>query len=409
MKKDIFDFLNSRGFVYQYTNLEQLKKKINQKVSFYIGFDPTADSLHVGHFLTLMVVKHLQQAGNTPVIVIGGATAAIGDPSGRNTMRKMLSNETINKNFDSIKKQMEKFVSFEGENKAIILNNSDWLSNINWIWFLKEFGSLFSVNSMLSTESFKNRLNSETGLSFLEFNYILLQAYDFYFLNKQYNVELQIGGSDQWSNILSGIHLIKRKLNKEVFALTLNLLTKHDGTKMGKTSNGAIWLDENKTSPYEFYQYWLNVHDLDLKKLFLLLTDFEKEKIDDLCNKKGKEILESKKILAYELTSLIHGKQKANKAVIQSKSAFENVGSDLFEIVINKNDLNDKSLANILVKAKLSPSKSESKRLIKSNAIKINDLKIVDENITIDQLDIENKYNFILHKGKKHRFRVLIK
>lgn len=405
----ILEFLKKRGYIYQGSNFDLIEKELNKGTTFYIGFDPTADSLHVGHFLTMMAVKHLQKAGNNPVIVVGGGTGSVGDPSGRSEIRKMMDRKVIDHNCECLKKQMSKFIDFEGKNKAIMVNNADWLLRINWIDFLREFGVCFSVNKMLSAEAFKTRFEQEGGLSFLEFNYMLMQAYDFYYLNQKYNVNLQLGGSDQWSNILAGVDLIRRKTSKESFALTLNLLTKHDGTKMGKTANGAVWLDKNKTSPYEFYQYWLNIDDQDVERFLLLLTELNETIIKELCKEKGKKIVEAKKVLASELTKMIHGQQELDKAIEQSKAAFENASDNLPTCEIKKSDLNnDESIANVLVLTKLSPSKAESRRLIQSNAVSVNEIKITDVNTKLDDLKID-KTNFVLHKGKKNHIKVLIK
>lgn len=409
MKKNVLNFLKSRGYVYQASNFDIVEKELNKGINFYIGFDPTADSLHVGHFLTMMVIKHLQKAGNNPVIVVGGGTGFIGDPSGRSEIRKMIDKKTLKKNCDCLKNQMEKFISFTGPNKAIMVNNADWLFKLNWIEFLREYGICFSVNKMLAADAFKTRFEQESGLSFLEFNYMLMQAYDFYYLYKNHNVTLEIGGSDQWSNILAGIDLIRRKLSKEVQGLTLNLLTKHDGTKMGKTANGAVWLDKNKTSPYEFYQYWLNVDDQDVEKLLMLLTELDESLIKDLCKEKGKKILEAKRVLASEVTKMIHGEDELKTAIEQSEAAFNNKGDNLPTVELSYSDLNnDFSIANILVVTKLSPSKAESRRLISSNAVSVNDIKVTDFNIKLDDLKID-KNNFTLHKGKKSHIKVLIK
>lgn len=409
MKRNIFEFLQKRGFIFQHTNEEELKKELNKGVSFYIGFDPTADSLHVGHFLTMMAIKHLQKAGNKPIILIGGGTGFVGDPSGRNDMRKLIDKETIEHNCNCFKKQMSKFIDFDGENKAIMVNNADWLLSINWIQFLREYGLCFSVNKMLTAEAFKTRFNQEQGLTFLEFNYMLMQAYDYLHLFREHNATLELGGSDQWSNILAGVDLIRRKEGKEVHALTLNLLTKSDGTKMGKTATGAIWFDEQKTSPYEFYQFWLNVDDADVEKFLKLLTELDENIIHDLCKEKGKKMQEAKKVLASELTKIIHGEQNLNKVIEQSKAAFENIGHNLPEVIISKDDFNqDSSINNILVLSKLSPSKSESRRLIQSNAISINNIKITDVNSKIDDLNAD-KNNFVIHKGKKNHIRIIVK
>lgn len=408
MKSNIFDFLKKRGFVFQHTNEETLKKALDKGLTFYIGFDPTADSLHVGHFLTMMAIKHLQKAGNNPVLVIGGGTGFVGDPSGRSDMRKMIDKKTIEHNSACFKKQMQKFISFEGKNKAIMINNADWLLDIKWVTFLRDFGTCFTVNKMMAAEAFKTRFEQELGLSFLEFNYMLMQAYDYYVLHHKHNVTLQIGGSDQWSNILAGIDLIRKKDAKEVYALTLNLLTKYDGTKMGKTASGAIWLDETKTSPYDFYQYWLNVDDADVRKFLLLLTELDEKDIVNITSEKGKKMQEAKKVLAAELTKMIHGQKNLEKVLEQSDAAFRNEGSNYPEIVLDEKEISDFSVANILVLLKLSPSKAESRRLIQSNAVSIDEIKINDVNTKIGDLKID-KNNFIIHKGKKNHIRVIIK
>lgn len=406
---NVFDYLKKRGFVFQSTDENALKEVLANGVKFYIGFDPTADSLHVGHFLTMMAIKHLQKAGCVPYLIVGGGTGFVGDPSGRNDMRKLIDKETIEHNCQCFKKQMEKFIKFDGKNKATIINNADWLLKINWVDFLREFGACFSVNKMLTAEAFKTRFEQEQGLTFLEFNYMLMQAYDFYYLNKNYGVSLQLGGSDQWSNILAGADLIRRKSNKEAHALTLNLLTKSDGTKMGKTASGAIWLDEKKTSAYEFYQFWLNVDDADVKKFLYLLTELEEQTIEDLCKEKGKKMQEAKKVLAKELTSLIHGEKNLEVAIEQSKAAFENKGENFPEFVISKKDIEtDDSINNILFLSKLAPSKSEARRLIQSNAISINDTKITNVNAKLKETKANPK-NFIVHKGKKNHIRIIVK
>ncbi len=407
-KNNILLFLKERGYIYQCSNFENVEKELQKGVSFYIGFDPTADSLHIGHFLTMMTIKHLQAAGNNPFLIIGGGTGSVGDPSGRSEIRKLLDRKTIDYNCESLKKQMSKFIRFEGKNKAVMLNNADWLLKINWIDFLREFGICFSVNKMLTADAFKTRFQQESGLSFLEFNYMIMQAYDFYYLNKNYKVIIQLGGSDQWSNILAGADLIRRKLNTDAYALTLNLLTKHDGTKMGKSTSGTIWLDANKTSPYEFYQYWLNIDDLDVEKMLMLLTELDESEIKNLCKEKGKKIVEAKKVLAAEVTKMIHGENELKKVIEQSKAAFENVGENYPTIKLKEKDLqNDNSIVNILVLTNLSPSKTESRRLITGNAVSINEIKITDFNLKLSDLKI-NQNNFIVHKGKKNHIRVII-
>ena len=308
--KNVMDTLRARGFIKQTVYEEELYEKLSsESMAFYIGFDPTADSLHVGHFMQLIAMKHMQDAGHKPIILIGGGTAMIGDPSGRTDMRSMMTKETIAHHVECFKKQMARFISFEGKNGAIVVNNADWLMNLNYIDFLREIGVHFSVNKMLTAECFRSRM--EKGLSFLEFNYMLMQAYDFLYLNRQYGCALELGGDDQWSNILAGADLIRRKEGKSAFAMTFTLLTTSEGKKMGKTQAGAVWLDENKTSPYDFYQYWRNTNDADVEKCFRLLTFLPLEEINELCAHQDERINAAKERLAFELTKLVHGEEKA--------------------------------------------------------------------------------------------------
>ena len=318
---NIMDVLRERGFVKQTVYEDELYEKLGKEsVPFYIGFDPTADSLHVGHFLTLIAMHHMQQAGHKPIILIGGGTAMIGDPSGRTDMRQMMTKETIAHNVECFKKQMSRFIDFEGENGAIVVNNADWLLDLNYVDFLREIGAHFSVNKMLTAECFKQRL--ERGLSFLEFNYMLMQAYDFLVLNRKYGCALELGGDDQWSNILAGANLIRIKERKPAYAMTFTLLTTSDGRKMGKTAKGAVWLDENKTTPYEFYQYWRNIDDADVEKCLKLLTFLPVSEIDELCRYRDERINHAKEVLAFELTKEVHGEEKAKTAQEQAKAAF---------------------------------------------------------------------------------------
>ena len=332
MAENIMDTLRKHGFIKQTVFEDELYEKLGKEsVPFYIGFDPTADSLHVGHFLTLIAMHHMQQAGHKPIILIGGGTGMVGDPSGRTDMRQMMTRETVEHNVACFKKQMARFIDFEGENGAIVVNNADWLLDLNYVDFLREIGAHFSVNKMLTAECFKQRL--ERGLSFLEFNYMLMQAYDFLVLNRKYNCSLELGGDDQWSNILAGANLIRIKERKPAYAMTFTLLTTSDGKKMGKTAKGAVWLDENKTSPYEFYQYWRNIDDADVEKCLKLLTYLPVEEIEELCRYKDERINHAKEVLAYELTKEVHGEEKAETARQQAKAAFAGGEGELLERV----------------------------------------------------------------------------
>lgn len=399
--KNVFDTLEERGYIEQVTH-EGLREWFEkEKVSFYIGFDPTADSLHVGHFVSAMVASHMQKAGHKPIILIGGGTAMIGDPSGRTDMRSMMSVEQINHNVECFKKQLSKFVSFEGENAAIIVNNADWLLGLNYINFIRDIGSYFSVNKMLTAECFKKRL--EKGLSFLEFNYMLMQAYDFLVLYKKYNCSLELGGNDQWSNILAGADLIRRKEQATAFGLTFKLLTTTEGIKMGKTAKGALWLDPEKTSPYEFYQYFRNIADADVKNVMCMLTFLPLEEIDRLCNVEGKKINEAKKVLAYEITKIVHGEEEAIKAQNAAEALFSG-GGDLGNMPTTKIDSLPISIVDLLVATKLAPSKGQARTLIEQGGIAIDDEKISDVNYMIEKID----GHIILKKGKKTFHKVEI-
>ena len=398
MAKSVFDVLVERGFVKQTVYGEELQKKLaNEKVSFYIGFDPTADSLHVGHFMQLIAMHHMQQAGHRPIILIGGGTAMIGDPSGRTDMRSMMTKETIRHNVECFKKQMSRFVSFEGENAAIVVDNADWLMNLNYIDFLRDIGTHFSVNRMLSAECFKQRL--ERGLSFLEFNYMLMQGYDFLVLYKKYGCQLELGGDDQWSNMLAGENLIRIKEQKPAYAMTFTLLTTSDGKKMGKTAKGAVWLDENKTTPYEFYQYWRNVNDEDVEKCMKLLTYLPVEEIEELCAHKDERINKAKEVLAYELTKEVHGEEKANLAQSQAKAAFGGADAEL----LTKEVSDVATVVDAMVAVGVAKSKGEARRLIEQGGVSVDETKVTDANMPIPANE------FVLHKGKKVHLKVLVK
>jgi tyrosyl-tRNA synthetase len=366
-------------------------------LTFYIGFDPTADSLHIGHFVQLMAMAHMQRAGHRPIALIGGGTGMIGDPSGRSDLRQMMTPETVQHNCDCFKKQMEKFIDFS-EGKALMLNNADWLINLNYIDFLRDIGVYFSVNKMLTAECYKKRL--EKGLSFLEFNYMLMQAYDFLYLNRNYNCSLELGGDDQWNNILAGADLIRRKEQKPAFAMTFALLTTSEGIKMGKTAKGAVWLDENKTSPYEFYQYWRNVDDADVEKCFNLLTFLPIEEIKELVKYKDERMNAAKVKLAYEITKLIHGEEKATNAMNQAQAAFSNNAEDMEAIEIDS--VKCQTVADLLVETKVCKSKGEARRLIDGGGVALNDTKVTAFDMNPSCVGKE----FILHKGKKVHIKI---
>ena len=392
------DTLRARGFVKQTVYEEELYEKLGKEsVPFYIGFDPTADSLHVGHFMQLIAMHHMQQAGHKPVILIGGGTAMIGDPSGRTDMRSMMTKETIRHNVECFKKQMSRFVSFEGENAAVIVDNGDWLLNLNYIDFLREIGAHFSVNRMLTADCFKQRL--ERGLSFLEFNYMLMQAYDFLVLYRKYGCALELGGDDQWSNILAGANLIRIKEQKPAYAMTFTLLTTSDGKKMGKTAKGAVWLDENKTTPYEFYQYWRNTADEDVEKCLKLLTFLPIEQIEELCRYKDERINVAKETLAYELTKEVHGEEKANLAQSQAKAAFGGGDAELLTKEVSGVAL----LVDVMVAVGVAKSKGEARRLIEQGGVSVDDTKVTDVNMAVPAAE------FVLHKGKKVHLKIIVK
>ena len=395
---NVMDTLRARGFVKQTVFEEELYEKLGKEsVPFYIGFDPTADSLHVGHFMQLIAMHHMQQAGHKPVILIGGGTAMIGDPSGRTDMRSMMTKETIRHNVECFKKQMSKFVSFEGENAAVIVDNGDWLLDLNYVDFLRDIGAHFSVNRMLTAECFKQRL--DRGLSFLEFNYMLMQAYDFLVLYRKFGCQLELGGDDQWSNILAGANLIRIKEQKPAYAMTFTLLTTSDGKKMGKTAKGAVWLDENKTTPYEFYQYWRNTADEDVEKCMKLLTFLPVEEIEELCRYKDERMNKAKEVLAFELTKEVHGEAKAVLAQSQAKAAF---GGDSGEL-LTKEVENVQTVVDAMVAAGVAKSKGEARRLIEQGGVSVDESKVTDANMAIPAKE------FVLHKGKKVHLKIVVK
>ena len=398
MAKNVMDTLRERGFVKQTVYEDELYEKLGKEsVPFYIGFDPTADSLHVGHFMQLIAMHHMQQAGHKPIILIGGGTAMVGDPSGRTDMRSMMTKETIRHNVECFKKQMSKFVDFEGENAAIIVDNGEWLLDLNYVDFLREIGAHFSVNRMLTAECFKQRL--EKGLSFLEFNYMLMQAYDFLYLNQHYNCSLELGGDDQWSNILAGANLIRIKEQKPAYAMTFTLLTTSDGKKMGKTAKGAVWLDENKTTPYEFYQYWRNIADDDVEKCMMLLTFLPVEQIKELCAHRDERINKAKEVLAFELTKEVHGEEAACKAESQAKAAFGGGDAEL----LTKEVENVVTVVDAMVAAGVAKSKGEARRLVEQGGVSVDDTKVTDVNMPIPSKE------FVLHKGKKVHLKIVVK
>lgn len=395
---NVLDILQERGYVEQLTHPKEIKELFEKEsVPFYIGIDPTADSLHVGHFISLMVASHMQKCGHKPIILVGGGTAIIGDPSGKTDMRKMLTAEDIAHNVECIKKQIEKFVSFEGENAAIIVNNADWLLNLKYIDFMREIGSLFSINRMLSAECYKNRL--DTGLTFFEMGYMLMQSYDFLHLYNTYGCKLEIGGNDQWSNIIGGVELIRKIGKNDSFGLTFKLLTNSEGKKMGKTEKGALWLDSTKTSPYEFYQYWRNIADSDVKNVLCLLTHLPMEEVNRLSSLKDEQINEAKKIAAFEITKLIHGEEEARKAEGASNALFGGHG-DLESMPTTKLENAYISIIDAIVLTGIAPSKGQARTLVTQGGITLNDNKISDVSYVLSENDFAEGYA-ILKKGKK--------
>ena len=405
----IYEELQARGLIAQVTNEPEIREMVNTgKATFYIGFDPTADSLHVGHFMALCLMKRLQMAGNRPVVLVGGGTGYIGDPSGRTDMRNMMTPETIQHNCDCFKRQMERFIDF-GEDKAIMVNNADWLLKLNYIDLLREVGACFSVNNMLRAECYKQRM--EKGLSFLEFNYMIMQSYDFYYLFQHYGCNMQFGGDDQWSNMLGGTELIRRKLGKDAHAMTITLLTDSQGNKMGKTAGNAVWLDPNKTSPFEFYQYWRNVADADVLKCIRMLTFLPLEQIDEMAGWEGAKLNEAKDILAYELTKLVHGDEEADKARQASKALFSGAGdaSHMPTTELTNDDLGGGqiNILNLMVRCGLCASKGEARRLVQQGGVSVNDRKVesIDEALGCEQFTGEG---VIIRKGKKVFHRVVL-
>ena len=392
---EIYEELRERGLIAQVTDEKEIRELINGgSARFYIGFDPTADSLHVGHFMALCLMKRLQLAGNKPVVLLGGGTGYIGDPSGRTDLRSMLTPETINHNCECFRKQMERFIEF-GEDKAVITNNADWLLGLNYVELLREVGACFTVNNMLRAECYKQRM--EKGLSFLEFNYMIMQAYDFWHLSKEYGCNMQFGGDDQWSNMLAGTELIRKKSGKDAYAMTITLLLNSEGKKMGKTAKGAVWLDENKTSVYDFYQYWRNVDDADVMKCIKMLTFIPLGEISAMENWGAERINEKKESLAYELTKLVHGEEKAAKAQSQARAAFGGDG----ELPEKNVTVDNPTVINVLVAAGMCASNGEARRLIQQGGVSLNDGKVTDINATVKSGDI-------LHKGKKVHLKIIL-
>ena len=404
---NVYDILLERGYIKQTTHEKEIRELLGkEKITFYIGFDPTADSLHVGHFLQMMVMAHMQRAGHRPIALLGGGTGMVGDPTGKTDMRKMMTPEQIQHNIDCFKNQISKFIDLK-DGKAIIENNANWLLDLNYIKFLREVGVHFSVNKMLTAECFKQRL--QKGLSFLEFNYMLMQAYDFLELNRKYNCVLQFGGDDQWSNIIAGVNLIRRKEHKPAYGMTFTLLTKSDGKKMGKTEGGALWLNKEKTSPYDFYQYWRNVDDADVEKCLALLTFIPMEKVRRLGLLPGEKINEAKKILAYEVTKLVHGKEEAEKAEKASETLFAG-GEDMGSVPTAEitRDYLGCSIVELLVKLNILASKSEVRRLISQNGLTVNDKKVEDPKLVVTEDDFKNGY-MLVRRGKKNYNRIELK
>ncbi len=398
----VFDELKARGLIAQMTNEEKIKDLLNNgKITFYIGFDPTADSLHVGHFVQIMVMAHMQRAGHLPIALFGGGTGMIGDPSGKTDMRKMLTKEEIDHNITCFQKQMSRLIDFS-DGKAIMVNNGDWLLNLNYINFLREVGVHFSVNRMLAAECYKQRL--ERGLSFFELNYMIMQSYDFLELNNRYDCALELGGDDQWSNIIYGVELIRRSKAKEAYGMTFTLLTTSEGKKMGKTEKGAVWLDPQKTSPFDFYQYWRNVDDADVIRCLKILTFLPLSQIDELAKLEGSELNKAKEILAFEVTKLIHGEEEAQKAQEGARALFSAGANtdNMPSTTISPSDFTDGQIAvlDLLVKAKLAPSKGEGRRLIEQGGISINDAKVVSVTAKLSVTDFDQQF-IVIKKGKK--------
>ena len=405
MAHNVYDTLVERGLIAQCTNAEEVRKLLEEEqVTFYVGFDPTADSLHVGHFLGLMVMSHLQKAGHRPICLVGGGTGTVGDPSGRTDMRKMLTDEDIEYNCNQFKKQMARFIDFS-EGKGIMVNNGDWLRKLNYIELLRDIGPHFSVNRMLTAECYKNRM--EKGLTFLEFNYMIMQSYDFLELHRRYGLKMELGGDDQWSNIIGGVELTRRKTGDTVYGLTFTLLTKSDGKKMGKTAGGALWLDAEKTSPYDFYQYWRNVDDADVEKCLAMLPFLPMDEVRRLGALKDAAINEAKTVLAYEVTKMVHGEEEANKAKAAAEAVFGGAGSseNMPTIEAGAEAVGSKVL-DILVANKVFASKGEGRRLIQQNGVSLNDVKLSDPDYVLTEADFTDG-EAIVKKGKKKFYRLV--
>lgn len=406
----VWEELKARGLIAQVTDEDEIKEMVNNgKATFYIGFDPTADSLHVGHFMALCLMKRLQMAGNRPIALLGGGTGMIGDPSGRTDMRQMLTKETIQHNIDCFKQQMSRFIDFS-DGKALMVNNADWLMNLNYVELLREVGAHFSVNRMLTAECYKQRM--ERGLSFLEFKYMIMQSYDFYMLYQKYGCNMQFGGDDQWSNMLGGTELIRRKLGKDAYAMTITLLLNSEGKKMGKTQSGAVWLDPNKTSPFDFYQYWRNVDDADVIKCMRLLTFLPLEEIDEMAKWEGSELNKAKEILAYQLTELVHGEEEAKKAQEGARALFSGADtSHMPTTELAEEDFDEEGkidLITLLVKAELVPSRSEGRRAIQQGGVSIDGDKITDIYHTVEK-DAFAGDGIVLKRGKKKFKKICVK
>ena len=405
MADNVFDVLLERGLIAQTTHEKEIRELLaNEKVTFYIGFDPTADSLHVGHFLQMVVMRHMQNFGHRPIALVGGGTAMVGDPSGRTDMRQMMTVDTINYNCEKFKKQLSCIVDFS-DDKAIMVNNADWLRNLNYIEFLRDIGACFSVNKMLTAECFKQRL--EKGLSFLEFNYMLMQSYDFLMLSREYGCKIELGGDDQWSNILGGIDLCRRKDQNQVYGMTFTLLTNSEGKKMGKTASGAVWLDPEKFAPYDFYQYWVNVNDSDVIKCLKLLTFVPMEEIYELEKLEGQELNKAKKLLAYEVTKLVHGEEEANKCREAAEAVFAKGGISENMPTTSIPNLVGMGILDVIAECGIVASKGEGRRLVTQNGLSVNDVKVTDVNMTVTE-DMIVDGSMIVKKGKKVFHRVTL-
>jgi len=404
----IYEELVARGLIAQVTDEKEIRDLVNQgKATFYIGFDPTADSLHVGHFMALCLMKRMQMAGNRPIALMGGGTGVIGDPSGRSDLRKMMTDETIQHNIDCFKKQISKFIDFS-DGKALLVNNGDWLRQLNYLELLRDIAPHFSVNRMLAAECYKQRM--EKGLTFLEFNYMILQAYDFYYLYQHYGCNMQFGGDDQWSNMLAGTELVRRKLGEDVYAMTINLLLNSEGKKMGKTASGAVWLDPNKTSPFDFYQYWRNVDDADVSKCLRMLTFLSLEEIAELEKLEGSQINKAKEVLAFELTKMVHGEEEAAKAQEGARALFSaGSAADMPTVTLTADDFTDDQIGilTLLVKADLAPSNAEARRNVQQGGVTFDGEKVTDPKVQIsrDTFDAEGK---VLKRGKKKFCKVIV-